>query len=54
MESNSRIIGRAAEIYYCDNIIPRKSLSKNTKRTGWQGCNLHFTNIHFIIPVFKY
>jgi type II restriction enzyme len=36
----------------CDNIIPRKPLSKNAKRAGWQGCNLHFTNIHFITPPF--
>ena len=36
----------------CDNIIPRKPLSKHAKRAGWQGCNLHFTNIHFITPAF--
>ena len=36
----------------CDNIIPRKPLSKNAKRAGWQGCNLYFTNIHFITPAF--
>ena len=36
----------------CDNIIPRKPLSNNAKRAGWQGCNLHFTNIHFITPAF--
>ena len=31
-----------------NNIIPRKPLSNNAKRAGWQGCNLYFTNICFI------
>jgi len=31
-----------------DNIIPRKPLSKNAKRAGWQGCNLHFTKFNCI------
>ena len=35
-----------------NNIIPRKPLSNSAKRAGWQGCNLHFTNINFINPVF--
>jgi len=25
-----------------DNIIPRKPLSKNARRAGWQGCNFKF------------
>ena len=33
----------------CNNIIPRKPLSDKAKRAGWQGCKLHFTNIHFIL-----
>ena len=36
----------------CDNIIPRKPLGNNARRAGWQGCTLHFTNIHFITPAF--
>jgi len=36
----------------CDNIIARNPLSNNAKRAGWQGCNLHFTKIHFITPAF--
>ena len=35
-----------------DNIIPRKPLGNNAIRAGWQGCTLHFTNIHFITPAF--
>lgn len=38
----------------CKNIIPRKPLSSNAKRAGWQGCKLHFTNIHFINQCHKY
>lgn len=30
-------------------IIPRKPLSTNAKRAGWQGCNIIFDNIQFII-----
>lgn len=35
-----------------DNIIARKPLGSNAKRAGWQGCNLHFTNINFINSAF--
>jgi len=31
-----------------DNIIPRKPLTKNARRAGWQGCNLYFETIHFL------
>jgi type II restriction enzyme len=30
-------------------IIPRKPLSITAKRSGWQGCNIIFDNIQFII-----
>ena len=30
-------------------IIPRKPLSTTAKRAGWQGCNILFNNIQFII-----
>ena len=36
----------------CNNIIPRKPLSNNAKRAGWQGCHLHFTNIRFMTSEF--
>ena len=31
-----------------NNIIPRKPLTKNARRAGWQGCNLYFETIHFL------
>ena len=34
------------------NIIPRNPLRETAKRAGWQGCKLHFTNIHFIKHAF--
>jgi type II restriction enzyme len=46
------IIHIKSEDITCDNIIPRKPLSNNAKRAGWQGCNLYFTNLNFINPVF--
>jgi type II restriction enzyme len=30
-------------------IIPRKPLSTTAKRAGWQGCNIIFNNIQFVI-----
>jgi type II restriction enzyme len=30
-------------------IIPRKPLARTAKRAGWQGCNILFNNIHFIL-----
>jgi hypothetical protein len=29
-----------------------KSNSRIIGRAGWQGCNMHFTNIHFIKSAF--
>tara|TARA_B100000683_G_scaffold151492_2_gene146609 strand:+ start:173 stop:679 length:507 start_codon:yes stop_codon:yes gene_type:complete len=43
------IIHVKSENITCHNIIPRKPLSNNAKRAGWQGCKLHFTDINFII-----
>ena len=37
----------------CDNIIARKPLGPNARRAGWQGCNLHFTNIDFVNELTK-
>lgn len=36
---------------YIDNncIIPRKPLSINAKRVGWQGCYITFNNIEFLL-----
>jgi type II restriction enzyme len=46
------IIHIKSDYITCDNIIPRKPLSDDAKRAGWQGCILYFTNINFINPSF--
>ena len=46
------IIHIKSEDIMCDDIIPRAPLRDTAKRSGWQGCKLHFKNINYINSVF--